>query len=387
LAGDNPELKAGMARLYDTFRDAPILGSLIDPARSLKGDLLTADWSHVQPLLSKALSVGEAVGEDLQEAAITAQGLARAAELLGQRYQLVITNVPYLARGKQFDLLKDFCERYYETAKNDLANVFLERCLELASAKGTIQIVMPQNWLFLTSYRKQRESLLKTVSWNLLARLGSGAFDTISGEVVNVILLTQTCAKPAESFRVNGLNASAPRSAADKAELLSGGDLIEVEQRVQLFNPDARITLDDSEGLVLLQKYAAGLQGIASADFPRFGRGFWELSSLGANWSVLQSTVEQTTDFGGREFVLFWQQGNGELARSPAARVQGLAAWGKQGVAVRQMGSLPSTRYSGTAFDTMWQLLFRASLATWPRSGASAHQIVFMGRLGGLITK
>ena len=41
LAGDNPELKAGMARLYDTFRDAPILGSLIDPARSLKGDLLT----------------------------------------------------------------------------------------------------------------------------------------------------------------------------------------------------------------------------------------------------------------------------------------------------------------------------------------------------------
>ncbi len=98
LAGDNPELKAGMARLYDTFRDAPILGSLIDPARSLKGDLLTADWSQVQPLLSKALTVGDAGEDDLQEAAITAQGLARAAELLGQRYQLVITNVPYLGK-------------------------------------------------------------------------------------------------------------------------------------------------------------------------------------------------------------------------------------------------------------------------------------------------
>ncbi|HHW2451109.1 TPA: DNA methyltransferase [Pseudomonas aeruginosa] len=57
LAGDNPELKAGMARLYDTFRDAPILGSLIDPARSLRGDLFTADWGQMQPLLGKALSL------------------------------------------------------------------------------------------------------------------------------------------------------------------------------------------------------------------------------------------------------------------------------------------------------------------------------------------
>lgn len=44
-----------------------------------------------------------------------------------------------------------------------------------------VQIVMPQNWLFLTSYKKQRESLLRRTQWNLLARLGPGAFKTISG--------------------------------------------------------------------------------------------------------------------------------------------------------------------------------------------------------------
>ncbi|MEW3673872.1 hypothetical protein QOZ77_32180, partial [Pseudomonas aeruginosa] len=73
LAGDNPELKAGMARLYDTFRDAPILGSLIDPARSLRGDLFTADWGQMQPLLGKALSLAESLESELYEAAIVAQ--------------------------------------------------------------------------------------------------------------------------------------------------------------------------------------------------------------------------------------------------------------------------------------------------------------------------
>ncbi|VFT62011.1 Eco57I restriction-modification methylase domain-containing protein [Pseudomonas aeruginosa] len=342
LAGDNPELKAGMAGLYDTFCDAPILGSLIDPARSLKGDLLTADWSQVQPLLSKALTVGDAGEDDLQEAAITAQGLARAAELLGQRYQLVITNVPYLARGKQFDLLKDFCERYYETAKNDLANVFLERCLELAAAKGTIQIVMPQNWLFLTSYRKQRENLLKAVSWNFLARLGSGAFDTISGEVVNVILLTQTNINPAESFLLRGLDASMPRSALGKAEALQNDEIVDISQHGQLRNPDTRVAFGEGSDLPLLSKYAEGLVGLQTGDDPFFTSRFWELQAIcKRSWEYMQNTPDDLVEFAGMTGVVRWEQGTGALLNSESARpTQGLKAVGKTGVAIHRMQRL-----------------------------------------------
>jgi len=64
----------------------------------------------------------------------------------------IITNVPYLARGKQSETLRDFCATHYKEAKNDLATVFLDRCLELCVGEGTAGIVLPQNWLFLTSY-------------------------------------------------------------------------------------------------------------------------------------------------------------------------------------------------------------------------------------------
>ena len=70
--------------------------------------------------------------------------------------------------------------------------MFLERCLELCVEGGAASLVLPQNWLFLTGYRKLREKLLKTRTWRLLARLGPGAFETISGEVVKAVLLTLT---------------------------------------------------------------------------------------------------------------------------------------------------------------------------------------------------
>ncbi len=361
LAGDNPELKSGMARLYDTFSDAPILGSLIDPARSLRGDLLTAGWSDVQPLLAKALAVGEAEEEDLHEAAITAQGLARAAELLGQRYQLVITNVPYLARGKQFDALKDFCERYYELAKNDLANVFLERCLELTTAKGVVQIVMPQNWLFLTSYRKQREHLLKTVSWNLLARLGEGGFDSPQAAGAFIILLTQTRAKPADEFLLRGLDASEPKSSLEKAELLSAGaDVVSVRQQEQLGNPDARITLNHAASGPLLEVLCSNHQGLSTGDNPRFRHEHWEVAKFGRSWVPEQSTVIETDHYGGRSGILLWEQGKGQLYRFGRENVatlhnvdrRGEEAWGRVGVAVSQMRELPVTLYGGEKFDT-----------------------------------
>jgi hypothetical protein len=351
LAGDNPELKAGMARLYDTFSDAPILGSLIDPARSLKGDLLTADWADVQPLLAKALAVGEAGEDDLHEAAITAQGLASAAEMLGQRYQLVATNVPYLGRIRQSDTLRDFCESYFDLSKNDLANVFLERCLELVSVKGTVQIVMPQNWLFHGGYKDQREHLLNTVSWNLLAKLGTGAFETITGKVVNAILLTLTKQKAAESLQLCGVDASNFKTVEEKKKQLCFGELARPAQYQLLTGTDARIVLDSHANSSLLSEYADSFKGLSSGDLNRFIRSHWELIALSSIWVYYQGSVEISTEFHGRSLVLLWAEGKGEMVQQPSCYVKGAKAWGYRGISVTQMSNLPVTLYEGEMFD------------------------------------
>ncbi len=153
------QLKAGMGALYDLFQDAPVLGSLINPNR-IAGDFFRADYAQVADLLRQMLAAEESRG-DAYELGVVAQGLAEAATLLTGRYHWVVTNVPYLARGKQDAPLRDFCAAAYPAAKQDLATVFLERCLEFCRTGGVASTVLPQNWLFLSSYRKLRETLLK----------------------------------------------------------------------------------------------------------------------------------------------------------------------------------------------------------------------------------
>ena len=361
LAEGDSRLEAGMAALYDTFRDAPTLGSLIDPPRSVSEDMLTAGFEELKPLLDTALRkhAGE---EDWEETAIAALGLAEATRLLSGHYHLVATNVPYLARGKQSEPLRKFTETHYPKAKNDLANVFLERCLEFSKNEGVgvTQIVMPQNWLFLTTYKSQREHLLKDVRWDLLARLGPGAFETISGEVVNAILLTLNRTRPPTDHQLQAIDVSGPRTVGDKAELLRDGEIISVSQQGQLKNPDYTIAFDDLSARAYLADYAIGLAGVLNGDTARFEARFWEVSRLGDVWDFELSTVNEPVMFGGRHKVILWEGGDGQLrafAKEVKERLhdadrRGNAAWGRWAIGVSQMRALPSTLSTGEKFDT-----------------------------------
>ncbi|MDO9252928.1 MAG: SAM-dependent DNA methyltransferase [Hydrogenophaga sp.] len=359
------DLREGLRRLHADFAQAPLLGSLLDPSKA-SGDLFAADYSLLRGLLQHALAA-EHQPELWDETsatwdnALTALGLLDAARLLDGRYHLVVTNVPYLARGKQNDTLKDYCEAHYPEAKNDLANVFLERCLELSCDQGVgaVQIVMPQNWLFLARSKGQRTTLLKEVSWCMLAWLGSGAFETISGEVVQAILLTQVKAKPHDSHRLIGLDVSGVASVGDKSAQLRNAEPQATTQAQQLANPDARVLVGSIGEVELLGKVANGWQGVASSDFPRFGQKFWELTWPAPGWVFHQSTVDTTQLYSGKQHILFWEDGYGAMTQvcQEGATFRGKSAWSQVGVACAQMGELPVTLYEGTKFDNNTSVL------------------------------
>jgi hypothetical protein len=99
LADDNVNLRSALDELYDQFKDASLLGSLINPEVSLrKGSLFEIKWEEVEPYLRKAL-LGEQDNERI-EIGVVAQGIAKAANLLAEKYDLVATNPPYLTRNK-----------------------------------------------------------------------------------------------------------------------------------------------------------------------------------------------------------------------------------------------------------------------------------------------
>ncbi|AGW91528.1 hypothetical protein N234_15975 [Ralstonia pickettii DTP0602] len=369
-------LRQELRLLHASFAQAPLLGSLLDPARSLKNDLATSSFDTLRELLGRALATerpatlwGQAgeLQDDTWDLALTAKGLLDAARLLDGRYHLVVTNVPYLARGKQCDTLRDYCQAHYPDAKNDLANVFLERCLELArepgGGKGTgvVQIVMPQNWLFLTSYKKQRESLLRLVRLQMLVKLGGGAeaFSNGPGNITNICMLSATPTEVA-SGTICGFDLTPLATPELKADALLVDPLLVVDQQSQLANPDARVVLEFMAAGSLLEKYCDALAGINTGDYPRWGRNWWELATLSVDWEYQQTTTASTRDFTGMTQAVKWCGGAGEYASYVAAMdgrlggswKRGANVWGKQGVVVSQMSTLPVSIYGGCAFDS-----------------------------------
>ncbi len=404
--------------MHDIFQDAPVLGSLLNPAKTDAAKLV--QWKELSSTLEHALSLPSPSGRgaggegyEQQEAAVVAQGLAKAATLLAGQYQWVITNVPYLARGKQSETLRKFCEKHYPEAKNDLATVFLDRCLELCSLPspfergatynqlpspsgrgaggeggGTVSVVLPQNWLFLTSYKKFREKLLREDTWHLIARLGENGFDSSAAAGAFVAMLTLSRgnaltpnpsprgrgeqfllplgegARRADEGIIRGLDVSEPRTAAEKARLLKGSplplgeglgvraaEIKSVEQAKQLENPDAIIAMEESKILTRLSDFAFCTQGIATGDLPRFIQKFWEIDVHKPRWEFMQLSTNVTQYYDGRNSIILWDSGKGYISQSSQARIQGRVAWGKQGIAVRLMRDLPCSLFGGAFFD------------------------------------
>jgi hypothetical protein len=352
LAGDDERLRKGLEQLYDLFKEAPTLGSLINPKQALSKDLFGAEWVELQPLLKMALE-REDVKRDCvaTEVGIAAQGMAKAAQLLAGKYHLVATNVPYLARGRQSEKLREFCGRHYPEAKNDIATVFLDRCLLFCVQGGTCSIVLPQNWLFLTTYKQFREKVLRNDTWHMVVRLGPGAFEAISGEVVKAILLFITQNKIKNANLISGFDVSAYRTASEKAEMLRTAEIQRVEQERQLRNPDASISLEKRDSKALLGQYANCNQGIGTADISRFVNKFWEIAKIDRDWDYYFMAPNGSAIFSGFHSILRWENGNGVLVNSKAARICGQPAWLKKGVGVAVTSDLYFSIYQGVKFD------------------------------------
>jgi len=359
--GLTTNLRFFFGQLYDLFSKAPTLGSLINPHRFLGSGLLDEKgMADLHGALSSAMAEESESVADRYEMGITAQGVAKATELLASRYTLIATNVPYLGRGKQDEVLKEHLETHYPLGKADLATACILRCLEFCVKGGSTALVTPQNWLFIGPYRSMRRMLLDNLSWNFVAQIGSRAFETISGEIVNVNLSSMSQLSPAKLKVYAGFDVSRENNPQSKATALTYCDVQSVDQRGQLNKPDARISVDKGDSLPLLSQYADSLKGIATGDMSRFLHFLWELPGPDERWRFHQGSVDRNLTFGGREKMVLWENGRGTLfnyvseklgSKGVGAWLRGESAWEKQGIAISQMSSMPCTLYDGDLFD------------------------------------
>lgn len=356
LAAGDGELKKVMGHLHSLFRNADTLGSLIDPQRGEVGDGLfgrdmsiDGDWAAARDAMRTALQGEHSDGTVLGHAA---EDVVQASALLSRTYTLVATNPPFLHRSKQSQQLRDHLDDSYPTTAQDLATAFLDRAISFASASGSVAVVSPQNWLQLGRYRDMRRKYLTEGRVRLVTLLGAGAFSGLSGEVVKAALTVLRSGPLGESVAF----VDSPEKSSDKATSLMSGPIVAIPRAELLEHQDALIVLRSGRGLPLMTDLATALGGITTGDSFRFRRDFWEIPALDGRWQVQQAPPASTEPYAGRERVLLWEGGKGQLrqaALEEGATIAGQLAWGRAGVAVGKTGGLPCTLYTGQIFENV----------------------------------
>ena len=313
LAGDDDNMRQTLERLHGLFVSAPDLGSLINPTDvPVRERMFTPDSARVAPLLEGRPGEGEDPTTQFRRFfGSAALGVARAAELLARQYTLVATNVPYLVRNKQGETVKNFLSHYYADSRANLATAFIERCKAFAQTNCSYALVVPENWLFLGRYERLRRRLLREQTWHILALLGPRAFETISGEVVNVALKVSTISLPSKEPFIAALAIDESHGAYVKSKVLRSAELQMTLQQEQTEHPDARFVIGSLERGSPLSDKAMSPRGIVSGDSKFWIRCFWELPDHHGTLATSSEYRERNTAI--RRKGACYQLGNSRL--------------------------------------------------------------------------
>lgn len=167
--------------LLDGFKNAKEYGSILQPKvtlaelDALQEQLREVDGASDMGSLTDQLVAGQIVN--------VLYPLIEQARMLVQKYDVVVTNPPYMGGSGMNARLSDYVKKYYPDSKSDLFAVFIERCAQMDKRGGYQAMITQHAWMFLSSFEKLRAKLQLIDTINM-AHLGARGFDEIGGEVV-----------------------------------------------------------------------------------------------------------------------------------------------------------------------------------------------------------
>ena len=187
-------------------------------------------------------------------------------------------------------------------------------------------VVTPQNWLFLGSYKRLREKLLKEESWNVVARLGPKGFQTPMWDFNTCLLVITSQRAEIETF-IQSLDVAEEKAPEDKNSKLQERALVQVSQQRQLANPDARLVFSGHTSTSpLLSEFVECYQGVRTGDRSRFVVSFWEVTDFVRTWEALRNTSSSQNPADGITEAIRWENGHGDPL--PAGQVWALSPGG-----------------------------------------------------------
>lgn len=311
---------------WNQFTEADTFGSLVQPDPALTVRLA----NHLATLDNQ--------GDLLRTVVLDqAERVIAQAKYLTSGYMVAVANPPYMGAKNMGTQLADFAKANYSDSKADLFSMFISRCSSLVLHCGLVGMITMQSWMFLSSFEMFRRNLLRTSTIETLAQLGSGAFDSIGGDVVSTAAFVFSAHSPSERPGVylnltgSGSETEKSQGALQLANQPSGQYIVRTRNLLQVPGSPIAYWLSDGELKALVESVKVGdeaepRKGLVTLNDARFTRKWYEVSAKQTCFPSDYSTVGSSRTwyplnkgggyrrwYGLNETLINWRDGGREL--------------------------------------------------------------------------
>ena len=268
---NDTKLKADIESIITEMRDAKEYGSILN-ITPVDFDGLYARFDEIRNDIN--MMQMSALDELLP--------LVKCAEVLAKKYDVVVTNPPYMAVSNAGAKVNDYVKKNFPDSKADMFAVFIERCGQMAKKNGYQAMITQHAWMFLSSFEKLRTKLLAVDIVNM-AHLGARAFEEIGGEVVQTTSFVIRKSHIAD-YKGEYCRLIEPTSQQGKEDMfLAGENRYMADQSNFSKIPGSPVAYWVSEGLigafqnVLLYNYSTSPSQNVTGNNGKYVRKHWEL--------------------------------------------------------------------------------------------------------------
>ena len=323
---ENDKMLAEMQKAFSLLSDAESLGSIMKfdlSETTLSAISQAMDYWKAQPLLPESVT-----------ALLPALELIK---VLTEKYAVLVMNPPYMGGGNMNPVLSAYVKKHYEAGKGDLFSVFMMVAGSHLEQNGKYGMINMQSWMFLSSFEKLRESLLKGMHIDSMLHLGPRTFDELSGEVVQNTAFILTQCSPQQWDGGTYYRLVDGKSCGDKERMFLAGEnrFFHVLQQNFKKIPGSPIGYWVSQkifsrfaGNLALSAVCKPTQGLATADNARFIR-YWhevtlarigfgmgsaeEAKESGKKWFPITKGGTFRRWYGNMEYVVNWEHNGVEI--------------------------------------------------------------------------
>lgn len=173
---NDPKLKADMESIITEMRDAKEYGSILN--------ITPVDFAGLYARFDEISNDFSIQRESVKNQLLP---LVKCAEVLAQKYDVVVTNPPYMGYSGFDAKLVSFAKYNYPNSKSDMSTMFMEQTLRMCTPIGYMAMINIPVWMFITSYEQLRKEIITQRTIIDLLHPGRGIFGSDFGSVSFVI--------------------------------------------------------------------------------------------------------------------------------------------------------------------------------------------------------